>query len=179
MNWEETNFRPKHIFFQLQHRNHAQMYLFILFICLCYSKKRKLKGKKSRERKHTHPQQSFKGYQVRHIFWHQWINAQDLALSAVSQMCNITSLFHKRHTHTWLAGYLIQASGKTWGKKNIIKFPLGADRKTATDMTDTFNFCNTIAWHMSNNLHFRQCSSRSWTWWHHLLQKGPTDFLCQ
>lgn len=104
-------------FFQLQHRNHAQMYLFILFICLCYSKKRKLKGKKSRERKHTHPQQSFKGYQVRQIFWHQWINAQDLALSAVSQMCNITSLFHKRHAHTWLAGYLIQASGKTWGKK--------------------------------------------------------------
>lgn len=71
-------------FFQLQHRNHAQIYLFMLFMCLCHSKNRKLKGKKkSTVRTHTNPQQSFKGYQVRQIIWHQWINAQDLALSAV------------------------------------------------------------------------------------------------
>lgn len=37
-----------------------------------------------------------------------------------SQMCNITLLFHKVHMYPQFAGYLIQASGRTKEKNNLL-----------------------------------------------------------
>lgn len=50
------------------------------------------------------------------------------------QSCNITPVFHQEHPYSQLAGFLIQASERTKGKKTnqtkTITFPVGTDGNT-------------------------------------------------